>query len=143
MKKYLVVTMMLWACQGYSQTTQYLQLRIQGAFDFVQKQDFFWIVPEPGCPAAGELYTLRPYDGRKNAANGIGRFYHLNRYGTDSLFNYFVSPTAILNYLAYNGWQLVNVYPETASGVTYEPDAAGRRVPLTTVNSRLVYLWKK
>lgn len=120
----------------------YLLIRFERIYDNTNQRSFYSVNPERGCDGASAIYSLLKYDAKKNAENKTGKFYFATKNVGDSLYNYFLSPTEGLNYLAQLEWELVSVFSEITSGYTTER-ASGDLVPITTVSSRAVFCFKK
>jgi len=118
---------------------QYLLVRITDAYDALNTRAFYYILPEKGADSAVGIYDLKKYASKKGEAPPAGHFYFERPDNSNDLFNYFVSPTEALNYIASQGWKLWLVYPETGSGTTNERAGNGDLVPVTTISSRPVY----
>ena len=69
-KKYLFV-IAIFCTVGLFADQQLYPTANSGAFFDYAEADFFWIVPEPGCPAAGELYALRPMTEERTQPMGL------------------------------------------------------------------------
>jgi len=132
------------ACIGQEKTQlNYLLIRIGADYDFANKRNAFFIMPEMGCDAAKNIYSLKKYDFKKNAVNTDGVFYYNQKNTTTNLYNYFLSNTEALNFLSYCGWTLLTPYIELFSGYDNQKNGAGEIIPITTVSSRPVFVLKK
>lgn len=144
-KGLLVYTSLLLAANANSQTQpneNYLLIRFERLYDNTNQKVFYSINAERGCDKASTIYSLLKYDAKKNAENISGKFYSDAKNTGDSLYNYFLSPTEGLNYLAQLEWKLVSVFAEVSSGFTTER-ASGDLVPITTVASKPVFCFMK
>lgn len=145
MQLLLVLTSSLFVFSASGQTEHpesYLLVRIERAYDNTNQRAYFSINAEKGCEDAYAIYSLLKYDNRKNADNRA-MFYHAVKKSTDSLYNYFLSPTEVLNYIAKLGWGLVSVFTETSSGYDHQRNGSGDLVPITTITSRPVFCFKR
>ena len=122
----------------------YLLVRIENPFDNTMNRSYCSINAEPGCGAANFLYTLKSYNAKKNAVNADRSFYYNHADTSNNIYNYFVSATEAINYIASKGWYLFAVYTDTYSGYTTEDNGHnGEPFPITTVSSKPVFCFKK
>lgn len=126
-----------------NQQKNYLLVRIGADYDYANKRNTFFIIAETGCAAAKNIYLLKKYDFKKNAANTDGVFYYYQKDTITNLYNYFLSTTEALNFLSYCGWTLFTSYIEIFSGYDNQRDGLGAIQPITTVSSRPVFCFKK
>jgi hypothetical protein len=121
----------------------YLLIRFESSFDNTNQRLYYYIVAEKGCDEASAVYSLVKYDNKKNATNKAGVFYLNTKNVTDSLYNYFLSPTEGLNFMAAMQWQLLSVTTEIFSSSKNERSGSENLVPITTVTSRPVFCFKR
>jgi hypothetical protein len=108
------------------------------------KRHYVAIGAEPGCKDATLLYSLKVYDNKKNAVNGVYPFYHNHTDTAATYYNYFLSTTEALNFISNNGWTLFAIYTDTYSGHTTESNGrGGDLIPITTVSSRPWFCFKR
>ena len=146
LKSLFICVSLLSFYSSYSQlndTSTYLLVRFERFFDNTNQRAYYLINPERGCEEAASIYSLIKYDSKKNAVNTSGKFYFNNRNITDSLYNYFLSPTEGLNYMSKIGWNLISIFTETLSGSNNERTGSGELVPVITVSSRPIFCFKK
>jgi hypothetical protein len=123
-------------------TNAYLLARFTVAYDNTAKRDFYAINAESGCDEAKEIYGLKKFYTQKNTINEDGAYYYKNPDTTSNYYNYFLSPTEALNYMAKKGWMLTFGYTETFSGAE-QVLSEGKYLPITTISSRPVFCFKK
>ena len=121
----------------------YLLIRFESSFDNTNQRLYYYIIAEKGCDEASAVYSLLKYDDKRNATNKAGNFYFNTKRATDSLYNYFRSPTEGLNFMAAMQWQLLSVSTEIFSGAKNERSGPENLVPITTVSSRPVFCFKR
>ena len=120
----------------------YLLIRFTNAYDFTFGRTYYLIEAEPGAAKAGELYQLKRYNFFRKANNTEAKLYTDNPQA-DSLYNYFISPTEGLGFMTKNGWTLVTIFTETSSDSKNVTIDGTRSFPVTTINSRTVYCFRK
>lgn len=137
---------LLLAFSASSQTKSnksYLIVRFERLYDNTNQRAFYSINAERGCDQASPIYSLLKYDPKKNADNFKGKFYSITKSAGDSVYNYFLSPTEGLNFIATLQWELVLAFSETSSNYDNQRNSSGELVPITTVVSRPVFCFKK
>lgn len=123
---------------------QYLLVRIDVNYNKLAKQYYCIINAESGCDSAELFYSLKKFDTKKDADNAGAILYPGKNDSVKLYYNYFSSPTQVLNFISNNGWELVTVYTETSSGSAIADNGnIEQRYPITTVSSRPVYCFKK
>lgn len=145
-KTLLIFGNLLLTVNGISQIKtpdNYLIIRFEKFYDNTNQRTFYTINAERGCDKASAIYALVKYDAKKNAVNMKGYFYFTTKTVSDSLYNYFLSPTEGLNFMATNEWQLVSAFSETLSNYDNQRNSSGELVPITTVTSRPVFCFRK
>jgi hypothetical protein len=129
----------------FSQTgsrVTYIIIRVDGLWDYTRNKNFIKINAESGNPAASEIYNLKEYVSAKKAVNSGASFYSEKNDTASVYFNYFLTATEIMQFLADHHWQLVTVNTEITS--SYDNIQSGDKlVPVTSVFSRPVYYFKK
>ena len=147
MKTNLIYILLFFSLNSYAQekiATSYLAIRIETKYDYSIDRYGCTIIAEGGCDAAKSIYNLRKYNFKKNANNDESSFYYNHIDTATNLYNFFNTPTEVLNFMAKNGWTLFNIYPETSSGSTLERNGSGGEFfPITTISSRPVFYFKK
>lgn len=121
----------------------YLLVRIEGVYDNTAQKTVFIINAEGGSDAASNIYALKKYNFKKGAINPPGGFYYDLKEASDSVYNYFLTPTEALNFLSKKGWVLLSVYTEAFSGYNNQTTSTGEIVPVTTVSSRPVFCLRR
>jgi len=129
----------------YSQTgprVAYIIIRIDGQWDYARSRNFIKINAETGNPMASEIYNLKEYVSTKKAVNSGASFYCEKNDTTSVYFNYFLTATEVMQFLADHDWQLITVNTEVSSN--YENIQEGDKyIPVTKILSRPVYYFKK
>jgi hypothetical protein len=123
-------------------TVTYIVIRIDGQWDYARSRNFIKINAETGNSMALEIYNLKEYISAKKAVNSGASFYSEKNDTTSVYFNYFLTATEIMQFLADHNWQLITVNTEISSD--YENIQEGDRyIPVTKIRSRPVYYLKK
>lgn len=127
---------------GQSNSPTYLLIKIQNFSDVNKKRAFFAIMPDWAGKNASEIYSLKKYNNVKGVENNEACFYNSKTDTCFNLYNYFLSVTEALNFMSEKGWTVVSVYTEVNSGWDWG-GMGGERVPMTSVNSKPVFVLKK
>lgn len=144
----LFFALCMWAPPALAQvdpaaTNAYLLVWFERNYDNVSRRSFVTIKAESGCDSAFRIYALMNYEPKNWTPEDNSRFFHLNK-KSDSLYNYFLTPTEGLNYLSAQGWQIVSVVPQIASGSDNERVvSSGYLVPVATVSSYPLFCLRK
>jgi hypothetical protein len=125
-----------------AKNNEYLLIRISSVTN--GPADFYRIQAEAGCKGAQDIYALKKYNEKKNAVNTEASFYNNHRDSAITFFNYFISPTEALNFIASKGFTLHTVFTQTTSGSenVMKPGTT-EYTPVTTVFSYPVYCFMK
>lgn len=115
----------------------YLQIRFEKNYDEKQGTTYYTLQAENGCDSAIRIYSLLHYNGKKNALNSRGGFYHVTKDRAGEIYNYFVSPTEGLNFLSGEGWTLVSTYNDVSSRSNWDNST------VTAISSRTVFVFRK
>ena len=119
----------------------YLLVKLNEAYDKVNKTFYYTIWAEQGNPNANGLYQLVPYYNQKEVAHSGIQFYANPEGKQPPYYNYFPSKTTALNFIAQQGWSLITVINETASTAKTEW-VDNRKELYTEVVSTPVYYFK-
>jgi hypothetical protein len=104
------------------------------------------IRPEKGARETDVIYDLEEYLPQKGFKPFDSLFYQNHRGGSVShqgWYNYFVSVTAALNFMADAGWELVAAIPEVYSSTQNASTTDGKIIPVAEVNSSTAWLFRK
>ena len=146
-RRFILVTasILIFSTSLFSQADSrvtYIIIRLDGLWDYTRNKNFIKINAEAGNPAASEIYNLKEYVSAKKAVNPGASFYAEKNDTASVYFNYFLTATEIMQFLADHNWQLITVNTEITS--SYDNIQSGDKlVPVPRVFSRPVYYFKK
>ncbi len=132
------------SCIGQDKTTKnYLAIRIEKETDFRSDREVFYINAEQGCRAAKTIYDLKKYNFKKSAENSNASFFYYQEDTEKEFYNYFLSHTEILNFMAQNGWILIIINNEIISNAIIERNISGLETPVAKISSIPIYYFEK
>jgi hypothetical protein len=117
---------------------QYLIATFEMKYDKPHEYNYFIILPQKGADTTIPVYQLLKYENRRKSVNADGDFYYNHQDTSKKMYNYFVSPTEGLNYMASMGWNVIGIYPVVSSDWRTESN-----VPITTVSSSPAFCFQK
>lgn len=124
-------------CQT-SPKRQYLIASFEMKYDKPNEYYYFVIVPQKGADTTDLVYSLVKYDNKKKGVNKEAGYFYNRDQANSKLYNYFVSPTEGLNYMASIGWTITSIYPVISSDSKTE-----NGTPITTVTSNPAFCFQK
>lgn len=129
---------------GFSQqkTIKYLTVWFERKVDYQADQYYHFMLAEVGNYYPPEIFNLVIYKSERDLKNKDVFFYHNQNDTAKYFYNYFSNPTAALEYLGKNGWQLVSVMSQVTSGRDHEY-SNDMKIPVATVSSYPKYFLKK
>lgn len=120
----------------------YLIATFEMKYDKPNDYYYFIIVPQKNGDTTDPVYSLLRYDNKRKGINREAGYFYNHSDTSSRLYNYFLSPSEGLNYMASIGWKAWGVYPEISSGSTSERSGENL-VPITSVASKPVFCFKK
>ncbi len=146
-KKLLLISLFILSgtLKSFCQTNDaftYLIVNINTKYDHPNSKYYALINAERANKYAAKIYSLKAYDGGKNAVNSGAVFFVGLTDSTQAIYNYFQNASEALQFLADDNWVLITVISEVNSSYQNENGPNGL-VPITTVSSRPVYYFKK
>jgi hypothetical protein len=143
----LIIISIIILTSGYSQENTkntYAIVSIEpGIYDKPNKRYWCKIKAESIKKYSKEINNLINYSMEKNAVNTGASFYFEKNDTTSVYFNYFLSTTEAMQFLADHKWQLVTVNNEIISDYDNVKDGESKLVPVSRIYSRPVYYFKK
>lgn len=145
MKFFLLAALFaLYTFPGFSQqkTIKYLTVWFERKVDYQADQYYHLMLAEVGNYYPPEILNLAIYKSGTDLKNKNIFFYHQKNDTAKYFYNYFSNPTAALEYLGKNGWQLVSVANEVNSDhkLVY---GSRDETPVTTITALAKYYLKK
>lgn len=121
----------------------YAIVSVETNYDKTKKIYWCSMKAESGGKYSKEITSLVKYSSDKNTSLPGIAFYHEKKDSSLIYFNYFLSTTEALQFLADHGWQLVTVNNNFISDYENVKDGEGKLVPVTKLTSIPVYFFKK
>ena len=125
---------------------KYLLVRFYGRYDKVMKREYYMLWAEYDTSIAKyakKIYALKTYEPVKKQINEDSLYYYNQKTDVDSLYNYFLTITEGLNFIAKYNWQLLTTYIDVGSGHEERRALDGPYIPITTIASKPVFIFKK
>ena len=142
MIRFTLLLVLLFVClfcnSQFAAKKQYLIATFEMKYDKPNEYYYFVIVPQKGADTTDPVYSLLRYDNKKRGVNIEADYFYNHNDTSSKMYNYFVSPTEGLNYMASVGWSVIGIFPVISSDSKTESGT-----PITTVSSSPAFCFQK